>query len=148
MSYVVEKMSVYRVLLSAPQTGGRVSVAIGAGGPAPLEDGAWTTEELDDELEGAGGATELEAAGGDAELEATGDATELETTGGAAELEAAGDATELETTGGAAELDEELDSGGRTAELDTTAADVELEATGETAVLRPGTVLEYVTIGV
>ena len=81
-------MSVYRVLLSAPQTGGRVSVGVDDGGPVAL---AWAIGELDGEFEAGGGAAELDTAGGAAELDA-----ELDTAGGAAELD---------TTGGTAELD-------------------------------------------
>jgi hypothetical protein len=78
-------MSVYRVLLSAPHTGARVSVGTGPGGPAALLDGACT---IDEELGAAGGAAELDTTGGAAELDTTGGAAELDTTGGAAELEA------------------------------------------------------------
>lgn len=132
---MVEKISVYLVLLSAPHTGGRVSVAAGAGGPAAVEDDAWITEELNDELAGAGGAAVLDTTGGAEELD-----DELAGAGGAAELETTVDSVELEGAGGAAMTDDvvELELG-RGTELE--------EATGAVAVCPP-TVLMTVRTGV
>ncbi len=65
------------MLLSAPQTGARVSVGTDPGGAAALPDGAAST------LEAAGGAWELDTTGGAAELDTAGGAAELDTAGGA-----------------------------------------------------------------